>query len=60
MYGNGKAMAIMYHRPTSQGLFVSAKPHPILDFLPVLYDVELIDFSDVLGIDEYFSLSAVS
>ena len=51
---------ILDHRSTAEGLFASAKPHPIWYFLAVLYDVELIDFSDVLGIDEYFSLSAVS
>ena len=29
-------------------------------FIPVLYDIELIDFTDTMGLDEYYSLSAVS
>ena len=32
----------------------------IASFIPVLYDIELIDFTDTMGLDEYYSLSAVS
>ena len=32
----------------------------LTSFIPVLYDIELIDFTDTMGLDEYYSLSAVS